>query len=91
MNVSRSQRLPYLFSLMLGLLGSTVSVSAISETALEEIIVTAQRSEESLQDVPIAVTALTGDMLQDKGVINPSDLQMQGCRFTKTKYNTELI
>ena len=52
MNVSRSQRLPYLFSLMLGLLGSTVSVSAISETALEEIIVTAQRSEESLQDVP---------------------------------------
>ena len=51
MNVFRSQRLPYLFSLMLGLLGSAVSVSAISETALEEIIVTAQRSEESLQDI----------------------------------------
>ena len=88
MNVSRSQRLPYLFSLMLGLLGSTVPVSAISETALEEIIVTAQRSEESLQDVPIAVTALTGDMLQDKGVINPSDLQMQApnVSFSSTNF-----
>ena len=88
MNVSRSQRLPYLFSLMLGLLGSTVSVSAISETALEEIIVTAQRSEESLQDVPIAVTALTGDMLQDKGVINPSALQMQApnVSFSSTNF-----
>ena len=88
MNVFRSQRLPYLLSLMLGLLGSTVSVSAISETALEEIIVTAQRSEESLQDVPIAVTALTGDMLQDKGVINPSDLQMQApnVSFSSTNF-----
>jgi len=38
------------------------------EAALEEITVTAQRREQSLQDVPIAVTAFTGDMLQRQNV-----------------------
>ena len=33
-----------------------------SRSLIEEIIVTSQRTEESLQDVPIAVTALTADM-----------------------------
>ena len=43
---------------------------------IEEIIVTSQRVEESLQDVPIAVTALTGDMLDDMQIESGSDLQM---------------
>ena len=42
---------------------------------LEEIVVTAERREENLQDVPIAATALTGDQLQDKGVQRIADLQ----------------
>ena len=33
-------------------------------TALEEVIVTAQKREESLQEVPIAVTALNADALE---------------------------
>ncbi|MCK9564127.1 MAG: TonB-dependent receptor, partial [Bacteroidales bacterium] len=37
-------------------------------TALEEIIVTAQRRQESLQEVPIAVVALTADALEQRGV-----------------------
>ncbi len=32
--------------------------------ALEEVIVTAQKREESLQDTPVAVTAMTGNMLE---------------------------
>ena len=43
---------------------------------VEELIVTAQRVAESIQDVPIAVTALTDDMLADRQIINPSDLQL---------------
>lgn len=43
--------------------------------ALEDIVVTAERREENLQDVPIAATALTGDQLQDKGVQRLADLQ----------------
>ena len=41
---------------------------------LEEIIVTAQKREQSLQDVPIAVTAITGDALSTNRVTNVTDL-----------------
>ena len=37
-------------------------------TGLEEITVTARRREESLQEAPISVTALTGDALRELGV-----------------------
>ena len=43
---------------------------------VEEITVTAQRTEENIQDVPIAVSAFTGAMLADKQIINTSDLQL---------------
>jgi iron complex outermembrane receptor protein len=41
-----------------------------SSGTLEEIIVTATRREESLMEVPIAVTAFTGDELMDFGVLD---------------------
>src|SRR5690625_3948109 len=36
--------------------------------ALEEVIVTAQRRQESLQDVPIAVVAMSADELTHRGI-----------------------
>jgi iron complex outermembrane receptor protein len=45
------------------------------ESAPAPIIVTAQRREENLQDVPIAATALSGDQLNDKAVQRLADLQ----------------
>ena len=44
--------------------------------SIEEVIVTSQRVEESLQDVPIAVTALTAEMLEDQQIQSGSDLQL---------------
>lgn len=41
---------------------------------LTEIIVTAQKREQSLQDVPIAVTAVTGESLQANRVFSVNDL-----------------
>jgi len=41
---------------------------------LEEIIVTAQRREQSLQDVPIAVTAIGGETLQANRIVSVTDL-----------------
>ena len=60
------------------------------DRAIEEVIVTAQRTAESIQDVPIAVTALTGSMLEDRQVINPSDLQMNApsVSFTATNFGS---
>lgn len=41
-----------------------------SQDALSEIVVTAQKREERLQDVPIAITALTGSDLENNRVTN---------------------
>lgn len=67
---------------------SLTSLPAVGAEVMEEIVVTAQRAEESLQEVPIAVTALTGEMLEDKGIVNPSDLQMSApnVSFTATNF-----
>jgi len=43
--------------------------------ALEEITVTARRRNESIQDTPIAVTAVNGAQLESQGTVNIGDLQ----------------
>ncbi|MEQ1579403.1 MAG: TonB-dependent receptor plug domain-containing protein, partial [Steroidobacteraceae bacterium] len=52
------------------LIGPSVSYSAAPSVsqAVEEVLVTARRREESLQDVPIAISAFGGDALEEKGV-----------------------
>ena len=44
------------------------------DTLVEELIVTAQKREESAQDVPIALTALSGEQLERQGVDGFADL-----------------
>ena len=44
------------------------------EAVLEEIVVTAERREESLQDTPISIAAFSGVELQQLGVENVQDL-----------------
>ena len=55
---------------------------------VEEIIVTSQRTEENIQDVPIAVTAFTGAMMEEKQIVTPSDLQLNApnVSFTATNF-----
>ncbi len=43
--------------------------------ALEEVTVTARRREESLQVVPIAVTAVSGEEIIKRGIRDAYDLQ----------------
>ena len=42
--------------------------------ALEEVIVTAQRREEKLQEVPLAISAISSDELQSRGIQSNLDL-----------------
>ena len=51
--------------------------SSASSNALEEVLVTAQKREESLQDADISVTAVSGEVIRDFNVFNPKDLQAQ--------------
>jgi iron complex outermembrane receptor protein len=45
-------------------------------TNVQEIIVTAQRRAERLQDVPISVTAVSGESLKAAGIVNTRDLAL---------------
>jgi len=44
--------------------------SASAAAMLEEVVVTARRREESLQDLPMAVQAITADAMQAQGIYN---------------------
>ena len=55
-------------------LAALISIPLVHAAALEEIVVTAQKREQSIQDVPIAVTAFTADSLQTKGISDISKL-----------------
>lgn len=60
------------------------------ETANEgvgDIVVTAQRQSESLQSVPIAVSAFTAEALEKQQIKNASDLQLTLPNVTFTKGN----
>lgn len=46
-----------------------------SSTGLDEIVVTARRREESLQDIPLSVAAFGERELEERGVLNLSDLR----------------
>ena len=47
------------------------------ERYIEEIIVTAEKREESILDVPVSMTALSGDKLEELGLTNIFDLEQQ--------------
>ena len=47
---------------------------AAQSLQLEEVIVTAQKRSESLQDVPVAVTAISGDKIVEAGILDLQDL-----------------
>lgn len=45
-----------------------------SRTRLDEIIVTAQKREESIQDVPLSITHVSGDMIEEQQISALEDL-----------------
>ena len=59
-------------------LASTAGVAQTDDEAfesLEEVLVTAQRRTESLQDTAISASVLSGDLLEQKGVNELFDIQ----------------
>ena len=48
--------------------------SRVSGTTIEEIVVTAQKREESINDVGMSIQASTGEQLKDLGITDAFDL-----------------
>ena len=77
------------FKIALALVSSFfVTTSLYAQATIEEVIVTAQRTEQSLQDVPIAVSAFTDEVLAERQIEYASDIQLQvpGVAFTATQF-----
>jgi outer membrane receptor protein involved in Fe transport len=53
------------------------SADSQNSVVLEEVLVTAQKREESLQSVPMAVSALTAQAIENAGINNMSDVSRQ--------------
>lgn len=54
--------------------GSEPASSEGDSRKLDVITVTAQKRQENIQDVPISVTAITGEVIQEAGVVDVTDL-----------------
>src|SRR5262245_54672822 len=54
-----------------------VGAQSGGDTGLAEVVVTAEKREESLQKATIAVTAVKGEEIENLGVADPDDLQSQ--------------
>ena len=53
----------------------TSSVFAAEGRQIEEVVVTAERRESTVQDTAISITAFTGEFIEDFGLRNQEDLQ----------------
>ena len=50
------------------------TIFAQDDLVIEEIIVTAQKREQSIQDVPVSITAINAEMIEDLGLQNTGDI-----------------
>ena len=58
----------------LALASPMLAVAAEDDGLLQEVIVTAQFRQENLQDTPLAITAVSGEQLEQQGLTNLTDL-----------------
>jgi iron complex outermembrane receptor protein len=71
--------------------GSSASLTTDSGGVLEEVVVTAQRRDERLVDVPISISSVTGGKLQRDGISSLFDVaqEVPGLRFDAAGANIE--
>ena len=85
-------KLNQLFFIVLSLSIFTIQAqdsSSESADAIEEVITTARRTEESVTDVPIAISAFTGSDLEEKGITNMESISsiVPNIQFQKAANN----
>ena len=56
------------------LAAAVAGISPVSHAQIEEVVVTARKRSESMQDVPIAITAFSSETIERKGISDLSDI-----------------
>ncbi len=64
----------------------TLTSGAIHAALLEEVVVTAQKREQNLQDIGVSVTAFSGEQLSRLGMIESKDIVAQTPGLELTGY-----
>ena len=75
--------------LVSGVLCALIPITSSAQQALDEIVVTATRRLQSIQDVPIAVTAVTPQQLERQGVDDLAELGNISASFSMQSSQTE--
>ena len=90
---------PALVVIALGVLWAALPTSVVAEEAasgrtsvIEEVIVTAQKREESMNDVGMSIQSATGEKLNDLGITDTADLYkvVAGFNSNVTYYGTSI-
>src|SRR6202451_915431 len=71
--------------------GSSWAQTTTNQPTLNEIIVTAQKRAQNIQDVPISVIALSAQQLKDGGVTDIKNLQNLTPGLTVTSTTSENV
>ncbi|MCV6620156.1 MAG: TonB-dependent receptor [Cellvibrionaceae bacterium] len=61
-------------SVAIGAIAAASAMPSLAQLALEEVVVTAQKREQSLMDVPISVNAVAGEKMNEAGINNLEDM-----------------
>lgn len=64
------------FSATLFAQGAAVTPAVAQQIALEEIVVTARKRAESIQDIPISITAFTAADMDKRGIVSMTDVAL---------------
>lgn len=68
---------------------SSAETDNATSKMIEEVVVTARKREESLQDTPISISAFSGEGLQARGITKLNDIQTLTPNLTFYNYTTQ--
>ena len=69
--------LPSSIALAAGMTGAALAQTTSNDAAVGEVVVTAQRFEQTIREVPVSIAALSGDQLEDLGIDDLKDVTGQ--------------
>ncbi|WP_317929464.1 TonB-dependent receptor [Halioxenophilus sp. WMMB6] len=72
---------------LVGAIGIALCAQNALSQSLEEVVVTAQKRAQDMQDVPIAVTAMNAEMLKEAGITNVNDVAVRTPGFSMGEFN----